>query len=219
MRKFNKKAIAKKFLYFKWAVKACVMSAAVILCGLLYSCGQDAQEKLVYVDDKGIQPAGAEEQESASNHAAKESAAQPVYVYVCGCVQSPGVYETCEGARIYTLIEMAGGFTDEAAGWLVSMAETVCDGQTLYVPSKEQAESGAVLVPGKQQTQTSSKVNINSATKEQLMTLAGIGESRAEDIISYRSKNGGFKTIEDIMNVSGIKEAAYEKIKEDICVR
>lgn len=219
MRKFNKKAIAKKFLYFKWAVKACVMSAAVILCGLLYSCGQDAQEKLVYVDDKGIQPAGAEEQESASNHAAKESAAQPVYVYVCGCVQSPGVYETCEGARIYTLIEMAGGFTDEAAGWLVSMAETVCDGQTLYVPSKEQAESGAVLVPGNQQTQTSSKVNINSATKEQLMTLAGIGESRAEDIISYRSKNGGFKTIEDIMNVSGIKEAAYEKIKEDICVR
>lgn len=219
MRKFNKKAIAKKFLDFKWAVKACVVSAAVILCGLLYSCGQDAQEKLVYVDDKGIQPAGAEEQESASNHAAKESAAQPVYVYVCGCVQSPGVYETCEGARIYTLIEMAGGFTDEAAGWLVSMAETVCDGQTLYVPSKEQAESGAVLVPGNQQTQTSSKVNINSATKEQLMTLAGIGESRAEDIISYRSKNGGFKTIEDIMNVSGIKEAAYEKIKEDICVR
>ncbi len=219
MRKFNKKAIAKKFLDFKWAVKACVVSAAVILCGLLYSCGQDAQEKLVYVDDKGIQPAGAEERESAANHAAKESAAQPVYVYVCGCVQSPGVYETCEGARIYTLIEMAGGFTDEAAGWLVSMAETVCDGQTLYVPSKEQAESGAVLVPGNQQTQTSSKVNINSATKEQLMTLAGIGESRAEDIISYRSKNGGFKTIEDIMNVSGIKEAAYEKIKEDICVR
>ena len=219
MRKFNKKAIAKKFMDFKWAVKACVLSAAVILCGLLYSCGQDAQEKLVYVDDKGIQPAGAEEQESASNHAAKESAAQPVYVYVCGCVQSPGVYETCEGARIYTLIEMAGGFTDEAAGWLVSMAETVCDGQTLYVPSKEQAESGAVLVPGNQQTQTSAKVNINSATKEQLMTLTGIGESRADDIISYRSKNGGFKTIEDIMNVSGIKEAAYEKIKEDICVR
>ncbi|MGN0407681.1 MAG: helix-hairpin-helix domain-containing protein [Bacteroides sp.] len=219
MRKFNKKAIAKKFLDFKWAVKACVVSAAVILCGLLYSCGQDAQEKLVYLDDKGIQPAGAEERESAANHATKESAAQPVYAYVCGCVQSPGVYETCEGARIYTLIEMAGGFTDEAAGWLVSMAETVCDGQTLYVPSKEQAESGAVLVPGNQQTQTSSKVNINSATKEQLMTLAGIGESRAEDIISYRSKNGGFKTIEDIMNVSGIKEAAYEKIKENICVR
>ncbi len=65
----------------------------------------------------------------------------------------------------------------------------------------------------------SQKINLNTATKEQLMTLSGIGEAKAEDIIAYRAENGDFQTIEDIMKISGIKEAAFQKIKDKIMVK
>lgn len=219
MRKFNNKTIAKKYFGYQRVIKAFAVSVAVVLCGLLYSCKEVNKAEIIWAEDDSTKTAEGEVTENTAGYATKEASAQTLYVYVCGCVQSPGVYEANEGARIYSLVEMAGGFTNDAAEWLVNMAEAVYDGQTLYIPSKEQAENGEVQIPVSGQSKASSKVNINSATKEQLMTLAGIGESRAEDIISYRNKNGGFKTIEDIMNVSGIKEAAYEKIKENICVR
>ena len=88
----------------------------------------------------------------------------------------------------------------------------------IYIPSIEESKSG--LISEGQATDTSGNglININTATKEQLMTLKGIGESRAEDIIAYRESNQGFKSIEDIMNVSGIKDALFNKIKDNITV-
>lgn len=152
------------------------------------------------------------------------------YVYVCGKVQSPGVYTLPEGARIYEAVDLAGGFTDDAEESWLNLAEPVTDGMKLEVPSRTQAKdpswlaqnqtggsagAGAGAAVSGQQT---ALVNINTASQEELMTLKGIGASRAEDIIRYRKEAGGFTKIEDIMKVPGIKDAAFQKIKENITV-
>jgi len=155
----------------------------------------------------------------------------PCYVYVCGAVLHPGVYRLQEGQRIYEAIELAGGFASGAARSWLNLAGKVEDGMKLEVPDEEQAKQWQQSAPSGQpafsgQTDLSGqtadtgrkKVNLNTATREELMTLKGIGEARAEDIIRFREKQGYFQAIEDIMNVPGIKEAAFEKIKEEITV-
>ncbi len=153
------------------------------------------------------------------------------YVHVCGEVANPGVYEMEEGSRVFQAVEAAGGFTELAAVQYLNMALPVSDGMKLMVPSLEQVEqmkdsgrseyeilSGEGVSSSSQQKAGNTKVNINTASKEELTTLTGIGEARADDIIEYRDKSGGFNAIEDIMNVPGIKEGAFEKIKDEITV-
>lgn len=162
-----------------------------------------------------------------------------IFIHVCGEVTAPGVYGLEEGSRIYQAVEMAGGFTEDAAQDFLNMAESLEDGMKIQVPNRKEAgewDSGkAVTYPestgrtqekeaagtgGSQERSNTgtAKVNLNTAAKEQLMTLKGIGEARAEAIIAYRQESGPFTRIEDIMEVSGIKEAAFQKIKEDITV-
>ena len=168
----------------------------------------------------------AEMQNGKNDTALQESQPELIYVYVCGSVNEPGVYEVREGSRVHELIALAGGFAEDAYTLSVSMAKTVTDGQTLYVPHLDEAEddvagsrlSGSVTGDDDIYGQKT-KININTASVEQLMTLKGIGESRARDIVDYRTRNGSFKKTEDVMKVSGIKEAAYSKIKDDICVK
>jgi len=141
---------------------------------------------------------------------------QPVVVHVCGAVMQPGVYELEKGSRIAQAVDMAGGFAEDADESYVNLAELLTDGTQIYIPTKEEA---LVLKQESQEMGNSSgKVNINTADKALLCTLPGIGETRATDIIAYRQKNGGFSSIEDIMKVSGIKEAGFQKIKDKIVV-
>ena len=148
-----------------------------------------------------------------------------VYVYICGEVSNPGVYELSEDSRIYEAVDAAGGFTENAARESINLASKVSDGMQITIYNKEEAASlpAGGTSAGKnsgqdQMSGSSSLVNLNTATKEELMTLKGIGESKAEDIIRYREKSGGFKKIEDIMKISGIKEAGFQKIKDSITV-
>ena len=147
-----------------------------------------------------------------------------VYVYICGEVINPGVYELSGDSRIYEAVDAAGGFTENAAREYVNLASKVSDGMQITIYNREEAASlPADSAPvgenaGKSGTSGSGLVNLNTATKEELMTLKGIGESKAEDIIRYREKSGGFKKIEDIMKISGIKEAGFQKIKDNITV-
>lgn len=137
---------------------------------------------------------------------------QCIYVYVCGQVTKPSVYQLKSGARVYEAVELAGGFTKKADKTAINLADVLQDGQQVMIPSKEQNI-------GSQESGTSdSKVNINTADKEELMTLTGIGEAKAESIIAYRQENGSFNSIEDIMNVAGIKDAAFIKMKDNIKV-
>ena len=147
-----------------------------------------------------------------------------VYVYICGEVAAPGVYELSKDSRIYEAVDAAGGFTENAARESVNLASKVSDGMQITIYNREEAASlpagsgSAVGNTGQGGTSGSGLVNLNTATKEELMTLKGIGEAKAEDIIRYREKSGGFKKIEDIMKISGIKEAGFQKIKDDITV-
>ena len=142
-----------------------------------------------------------------------------IYVHVCGAVVLPGVYKLPAGSRAYEAVDAAGGVTDDAAPYLVNLAGVLCDEQKLYIPKEgEDVTQEEYAQSAYARTSEKTKVNINTATKEQLMTLNGVGQSKADAIISYREKNGSFKNIEQIMEVNGIKNAAFERIKEDITV-
>lgn len=150
---------------------------------------------------------------------------QVIYVYVCGKVNSPGVYELPEGTRVYKAIEAAGGATEEAALENLNLADVVSDKSRIYIPGINEEynindNSSSVVTDNTANSSNSagSCVNINVASKNELMTLPGIGEAKALAIISYRETQGKFTCIEDVMKVSGIKNAAYEKIKDYISV-
>ena len=139
-----------------------------------------------------------------------EDTTETIFVYVCGAVNEEGVYELPAGSRMYEAIEMAGGFRADAMATEMNQAEVLSDAMKIYVPTIEE-----VL---ERQSQSSGKVNINQASKEQLMTLPGVGASKAESIIRHREENGRFQKIEDIMEISGIKEGLFEQIKNLIQV-
>ena len=168
--------------------------------------------------------AGEKEMSSAENFSRETapSTEASCFVHVCGQVNAPGVYELEAGSRIYQAVEMAGGFSADAAVWYLNLAQEITDGMKIQVPNlqeaKEWARTGSPQESMLQGDSQEAKVNLNTAGKEQLMTLTGIGESRAEDIIRYRQEHGPFERIEDIMNVSGIKEGAFQKIKDSITV-
>ncbi len=143
-------------------------------------------------------------------------------VHICGAVNKPGVYSLEAGSRLYQAIEAAGGFLEEAGEEYLNLAEQLSDGEKIYVPTIEEAEEESLSKKELESTPTKEvndgKININTATSEKLCTLPGIGEGKAESIITYREKNGRFKCLEDIMNVEGIKEGLFQKIKDKITV-
>ena len=145
-----------------------------------------------------------------------ESSTEPIkiYVHICGEVNNPGVYELAEGSRIFEAVEAAGGFTEEAAQASLNLAQVISDEEQIVILTQDEAAEKA----RQEREQAAGIVNLNTASKEQLMSLPGIGESRAEDIIRYRKESGGFQNIEEIMSVPGIKESAYLKIKDSITV-
>jgi competence protein ComEA len=150
------------------------------------------------------------------------SGAETAFVFICGAVVNPGVYEVENGSRICDVLELAGGFGEDAETDYLNLAEPVSDGQKVYVPT--QGETATALFAG-EETETaeaveeaSGRVNINTASKEVLVTLPGIGESKADSILAYRAEHGGFSSIEEIMEIPGIKEAVFSKIKELITV-
>ena len=173
-------------------------------------------------------------QEGTDNSEQKQSAdTEPNKVYslvvhVCGAVQLPGVYELMAGSRVVDAVEAAGGFTADAASSYVNLASEIADGVKIWIPTVEEAQMlgnelgtslDGISDSGLYTDTQSDKININTADKELLCTLPGIGQTRADSIISYRESHGGFSAIEDIMNVSGIKESSFQKIKEYITVK
>lgn len=166
------------------------------------------------VDGEGIIE-GAEDTETAEQKKA--------FVYVCGAVNDPGVYEVESDSRVFEAIELAGGVTAEAVPELIDQARVVTDGERIYVPNREEAENGGTEGLGTEVTGISDgnekgKININTAGKDELMELTGIGEAKAESILRYREEQGGFQSIEELMQIEGIKEGVFNKIKDDITI-
>lgn len=144
-----------------------------------------------------------------------------VYVHICGAVKKPGVYTFTGEPHMIDVVKQAGGFTGKADQASVNLAEKVPDGTQLVIASKGKkkvADEEQCSHPKSSSSCISDKININQASAEELMTLSGIGESKAAQIVTYRESNGAFQKIEDIMNISGIKEGVFSKIKDYISV-
>lgn len=187
--------------------------AAVLVAAGCAGKDEESLEELSVSAESETEEEGAVPQE-------EQEPAETVYVYVCGAVNAPGVYELNEDARVFEAITLAGGMTAEAAPEAVSQARTVADGEQIYVPTVREVQmqgSGVEdIVTGN--ADVSGKVNINTAGKEELMTLTGIGEAKAQSILDYREEHGQFGSIEDLMLIEGIKEGVFNKIKEDITI-
>lgn len=138
-----------------------------------------------------------------------------IYVHVCGAVVAPGLFALPLGSRAWDALEKAGGFAMDADQNYVNLAAFLTDGQKLYVPKVGEVEDtyGASLAPG-----VTNKVDLNLADEAKLQTLPGIGSSRASAIIKYRRENGRFQSIEELLQVPGIKEGLYEQIKDLVTV-
>ncbi len=156
-----------------------------------------------------------------------------IRVDVKGMVKKAGVYELAKDSIVNDAIKKAGGLTSKADTTNVNLSKSLTNEMVIYIPKKEEVTKSTVndaLVDksnsvgfidnesSNETTNTTTKVNINTATLKDLITLNGIGESKAQAILEYRTKNGNFKTLEDLKKVSGIGEAAYEKIKDNICI-
>ncbi len=223
----------------KYEVAVAVAVIATAFCG----CSAD-DEEIIGLDsparsstyDAADEPS---EKEGTGKAAAKTE--ETIKVYVCGAVRSPDVYTLRSGIRMIDAVNAAGGFADDAGVEYLNLAAAVSDGQKVYIPTNRQIEEamaeGAELYgsevnitsnsPGistvadasEQGNSGDEKVDINHADRQTLMTLPGVGQSKADKIIAYREANGGFATIEDIMLVGGIKEGMFNKIKDSICVK
>lgn len=181
--------------------------------------------------------AGSTDRTELSDASSEEE--KTLVVHICGAVSAPGVYELPAGSRIIDAVEAGGGFLPEADEACCNLAEEIVDGCQIYIMTKTEScadgqtekKAGIQTSPDSDMQTTDRNVrsnsapalenglvNLNTADVAALMTLPGIGESRAKAIISYREQHGAFAQIEDIMKISGIKQAAFSKIKDKITV-
>ena len=181
--------------------------------------------------------AGSTDRTELSDASSEET--KTLVVHICGAVSAPGVYELPAGSRIIDAVEAGGGFLPEADEACCNLAEEIVDGCQIYIMTKSEScadgqtekKAGIQTSPDSDMQTTDRNVrsnstpalenglvNLNTADVAALMTLPGIGESRAKAIISYREQHGAFAQIEDIMKISGIKQAAFSKIKDKITV-
>ena len=181
--------------------------------------------------------AGSSDRTELSDASSEET--KTLVVHICGAVSAPGVYALPAGSRIIAAVEAGGGFLPEADEACCNLAEEIVDGCQIYIMTKSEScadgqtekKAGIQTSPDSDMQTTDRNVrsnstpalenglvNLNTADVAALMTLPGIGESRAKAIISYREQHGAFAQIEDIMKISGIKQAAFSKIKDKITV-
>lgn len=209
----------------------CFMRWSGILSGDFFG-GQNSGTVLITSNAGDMQEDGAKDGDIADDDANGESASpvkDEIAVYLCGAVRNSGVYTLPFGSRVCDAVKAAGGLKANASLTAVNQARQLTDGEQIEFPTKKQEKQekaaggsdkkdGGTAETNAGQSEPSGLVNINSADLAELMTLTGIGESRAQSIITYRTEHGLFSDVKDIMNVTGIKDGIYQKIKDNITV-
>ena len=209
-----------------------IVCSFLLIAGLCYSCNYKEDESYISLEKSNIEEDTEEETEIGNETESKsepsiETPAPILYVHICGAVKKPGVYSINQGDRLIDLVELAGGFAQDAALDYMNQAQEVADGSRIYIPTKEELMElsreeyilGEELQTLEEEKKESRLVNINNADANELMSLPGIGEAKAKSIIEYRQSYGEFQKNEDIMKISGIKEGLFEKIKDKITVK
>ena len=205
-----------KWEEMNWKVKGSVLFVCLIIgMGLFWMSRQEEE-----VEE--VAPSLSETTILSQEVEDKTTVSTVIYVDVKGEVHHPGVYQMKAENRVKDLIEAAGGFTPLADDQKLNLAQLLGDQMVIVVPKKgEEVNSELAQAPTSQKKEVGKevKVNINTATVEELKTLKGIGEKKAEAIIEYRKKNGSFKNKEELMKVRGIGKKLYESFQERVIVQ
>ena len=199
-------------LFFRQNVKSIILAfvcSLVLIIGGLFYFNQNKTEDYSGVSFSNISNEANNKDEKAENRHDEK-----IFVDVKGAVKHPGVFETTKDKRVKDLIEEAGGLLDDADTSTLNLSQKVKDQMVIYV--LKHGEKPKQISDGGSSSSNTDVININTANKEQLMKISGVGKTKAEAIISYREKNGDFKKKEDITKVHGIGKATFEKIKDKI---
>ena len=199
-------------LFFRQNVKSIILAfvcSLVLIIGGLFYFNQNKTE-----DYSGVSFSNISNETNNKDEKAENRHDEKIFVDVKGAVKHPGVFETTKDKRVRDLIEEAGGLLDDADTSTLNLSQKVKDQMVIYV--LKHGEKPKQISDGSTSSTNGDVININTANKEQLMKISGVGKTKAEAIISYREKNGDFKKKEDITKVQGIGKATFEKIKDKI---
>lgn len=173
-----------------------------------------------------VNPKNTEGQKPMSGASSGQQAKLPekIMVDIKGEVKQPGVYESKAGERVMDIVTRAGGLTDHADKSQINLAQHVQDEMMIYIPAKGETVHSTVGTGGNAGNaaregaagKNTAKIDLNKADEQALETLPGIGPAKAAVILEYREKNGPFKTIEDLKNISGFGDKTFEKLKDMI---
>ena len=199
-------------LFFRQNVKSIILAfvcSLVLIIGGLFYFNQNKTE-----DYSGVSFSNISNETNNKDEKAENRHDEKIFVDVKGAVKHPGVFETTKDKRVRDLIEEAGGLLDDADTSTLNLSQKVKDQMVIYV--LKHGEKPKQISDGGSSSSNTDVININTANKEQLMKISGVGKTKAEAIISYREKNGDFKKKEDITKVRGIGKSTFEKIKDKI---
>ena len=198
-------------LFFRQNVKSIILAfvcSLVLIIGALFYFNQNKPE-----DYSGVSFSNISNETNNKDERAENRHDEKIFVDVKGAVKHPGVFETTKDKRVKDLIEEAGGLLDDADTSTLNLSQKVKDQMVIYVLKHGEKPK---QISDSSSSSNTDVININTANKEQLMKISGVGKTKAEAIISYREKNGDFKKKEDITKVRGIGKATFEKIKDKI---
>ena len=199
-------------LFFRQNVKSIILAfvcSLVLIIGGLFYFNQNKTE-----DYSGVSFSNISNETNNKDEKAENRHDEKIFVDVKGAVKHPGVFETTKDKRVKDLIEEAGGLLDDADTSTLNLSQKVKDQMVIYV--LKHGEKPKQISDGGSSSSNTDVININTANKEQLMKISGVGKTKAEAIIAHREKNGDFKKKEDITKVRGIGKSTFEKIKDKI---
>lgn len=216
----NIKTYIESLKEYKWQIALPAAAGLLLTTFLIFS--QPAKS-----DQTGLTDFPQLEQTSSSSELVEETSTEAskelsqLVVDVKGAVAKPGLYTLEEGSRVNDAVDAAGGLTSQADPKSINLAQKLSDEAVVYVASKDEnvsVVSNTTASSAMSQEGNESKVNLNTATEADLQTISGIGAKRAADIIAYREANGGFKSVDDLNNVSGIGDKTMESIRPYVTV-
>ncbi|MDR0691360.1 MAG: helix-hairpin-helix domain-containing protein [Streptococcaceae bacterium] len=200
----------------RWIIGGVVIISLMVLCLLLIFHLPPKHEA---EDNDFLRPVDNSSANKQNKEVSKTShSSSKIYVDVKGAVNRPGMYCLPDGKRVDDVVKMAGGLTDQADAKQVNYALKLVDQMMVYVPQIGEAVANNVSTTNSSNPKMEKKINLNTATLEELQTLTGIGVKKAQKIIDYREANGLFVKVDDLQNVSGFGAKTVEKLKDNLTV-
>lgn len=197
-------------------IMAIVVVSSLLLAGWAFLNKERDEDAAIFFQEEMLQN---ENVEKNNEEPVEEAVVQEIMIDVKGAVKNPGVYTMGQGDRVIDAIEKSGGLLKDADEKQINLAGMLKDEMVIYVPKHgEEAGTAIVTQNNPNAAEGDDKVRINSASSEELQKLPGIGPAKAEAIISYREESGSFKSVDDLLNVSGIGVKSLEKLKDKITI-